>query len=604
MSERSPSDAALNSSVRRFWRTVSVVGLAALVIGLTAPNVFVFSDKILLPVNIGAGWAVTAVFSPADAWLRVGDRVDPASLTPDGRLVRTGGRFLKPGEVLHLVIERAGQRRAIAIQIPSTPAGSPVVTWLKRLTTTIFVIVAALLVLLRPCRMTWGFFFFALGSSNAGPYVVQELSPSIFNPFALLFNAIMTMFSFTGFLLFASRFPSDSTYGWRAQIDHFAPLAGLMGSVVNVFDGLAIVEGRQSLNFWNNVNSVLPPTILIIGMVALIGGYFHMTSSQRQRLKWVVAGFSIALLASSYQYVANLFPNGGWPEPWGSAGYTLDALYVLNLFIPATVAYAVLKHHVLDVNFVISRALVIGTLTTSLVAAFALVDWFFTKAVEQQRLAVYAEVGVALAFGFGLNGMHHRVDVLIERVLFRPRHLPEARLDRIAAGVSHAVSDDAVDAALVREPAEALRLKSAAIFRRQSSGSFVRTAAVGWQNGATEELHPNDPIVLHMQGERGPMRLRGVGRRDDNFPKDAEAPIITFPLLVRHQLEGLALYGTHETGEDMDPDEIRTLERLARSAAAAYDHLEAESIKLKVGSLISENELLRTQLAEAQIQPA
>jgi len=595
----------LNSPLRRFWRTVSVVALAALVIGLTFPNVFLDKWDFLIPVNLGTNWTVTAVYPPVDAWLRIGDRVDPASLSPDGRLTLYFERALPAGTSLPLTVERAGRRIGISIQSPQNGAQALTLTWVKRVSASLFIIFGALLVLMRPCRMTWGFFLFALGSVGGDPFILQYIAPASYDaPLFVFRHVLFDGIGTAGLLIFASRFPSDYASGWRLLIDRWAPLAGLINSIAGSLTYFSIFLGWQSVQTWLTANSYLSGTLLTVGMLSLIGGYFRMSASERQRLKWVVGGFAIYLVAAGYQTLSFYLPGGGWPASWVAAGYTVDILNATNLFIPATVLYAVLKHHVLDINFVFSRAIVFGALTTILIGAFALVDWFFTKAVEQQRMAVYAEVAVAVGLGFGLNGMHRRVDALIDRVLFRRRHLAEARLERVAAGISHAVSNDAVDAALVEEPANAFQLVSAAIFRRQDGGNFVRSSAVGWPSDTGGQLHPNDPLVIHMQGERGPMRLRYVDRREDNFPKEAAAPIIAFPLMVRHQLEGLALYGAHVTGEDIDPDEVRTLERLSKSAAAAYDHLEAEAMKSKLDSATREIESLRTELAETQIQPA
>ncbi|MDQ6767848.1 MAG: hypothetical protein M3Z41_08570 [Candidatus Eremiobacteraeota bacterium] len=453
---------------------------------------------------------------------------------------------------------------------------------MKRVSASLFIIVGALLVLVRPCRMTWGFFLFALGSNGGTPYILQYIAPPSFDAgFFVLTHIIQDGLGTAGFWMFASRFPSDVASGWRLKIDRWAPLAGLIASIAGSLSYVAIFQGWRSFQTWVNAYFYLSEALLTVGMLTLIGGYFRISASERQRLKWVVGGFAIYLGAVAYVNVSYYLPGGGWPASWVAAGYTIDILNATNLFIPATVVYAVLKHHVLDINFVISRALVFGTLTTALVGILALVDWFFEKALVHQQFAIYAEVGVALGFGFGLNGMHRRVEAFIDRVLFRRRHLAEARLKRIAAGISHAVSSDAVDASLVTEPADAFQLTSAAVFRRQDSSSFVRATAVGWPNDSGQQLHPNDPIILHMQGERGPMRLRHVKIEKDNFPSDAAAPIIAFPLLVRHQLEGLALYGAHVTGEDIDPDETRMLERLSTSAAAAYDHIEAQDQRAK-----------------------
>ena len=573
----------LNAPVRRAWRTAGVIVMAALVIGLTFPNVFINNWDYLIPISLGNDWSVTAVYPPADASLRVHDTIVPSSLTPDGRLTVFDVRALPPGSTLRFTVARSGRSIGISVQSPRNQLSTtPIVTWVKRLSASLFIIIGALLVLRRPCRMTWGFFLFALGSNFGAPYILQYLAPSSFDAGYFLINIVFGDGLWTaGLWMFTARFPSDVATGWRAKIDRLAPFAGLIAFVAGTLSYLAIYQGWRSFQTWYNANFWISEALLAVGILSLLGGYFEMSASERQRLKWVVAGFAIYYGAVAYLNLAPYLPGGGWPASWTAAGYTIDILSVTCLFIPATVVYAVLRHHVLDVNFVISRALVFGTLTTIVVGVFAIIDWFFSKVVQQQRLAFYADLAFALAFGFGLDGMHRRVDKFIDRVLYRQRHLAEARLDRVAAGISHMTSDRAVDTALVDEPAHALDLVSAAIFRRQDGKGFSRVASVGWATDATEELPADDPILLHMQGERGPLRLRHIKRRADNFPKKAAVPIIAFPLLVRHQLEGLALYGAHVTGEDIDPDEVRILERLATSAAAAYDHIEAQNLRSK-----------------------
>ncbi len=63
-------------------------------------------------------------------------------------------------------------------------------------------------------------------------------------------------------------------------------------------------------------------------------------------------------------------------------------------------------------------------------------------------------------------------------------------------------------------------------------------------------------------------------------------------------------YGAHVHGEALDPDEIKIIAGLAAGAAAAYDHIEAEALRKNNEAMKNEVDSLRTQLAEAQIQPA
>jgi hypothetical protein len=53
----------------------------------------------------------------------------------------------------------------------------------------------------------------------------------------------------------------------------------------------------------------------------------------------------------------------------------------------------------------------------------------------------------------------------------------------------------------------------------------------------------------------------------------------------------------HKNGSDLDADELRIISQLGSAAAAAFDHLEVQTLRKEV-------ETLRSLLAESQIQPA
>jgi hypothetical protein len=91
-------------------------------------------------------------------------------------------------------------------------------------------------------------------------------------------------------------------------------------------------------------------------------------------------------------------------------------------------------------------------------------------------------------------------------------------------------------------------------------------------------------MLLH--GELGPLRLSDIRWPRRDLPQGVGEPVLAVPVLVRHRLIAIALYGSHSNGEALDPDEVDAIDRLASGAAAAYDHLEAEALR-------RENELLR-----------
>lgn len=114
--------------------------------------------------------------------------------------------------------------------------------------------------------------------------------------------------------------------------------------------------------------------VLALGIIALFAGLVDLEARQRQRLRWVAAGFGLYLVCFVYQDVAGYLPSEGWPASWSTAGWTSDVLNGSVIFIPLAVTYAVFKHYVLDINFIIGRWLVYGLLTSIAIAAFAIVE--------------------------------------------------------------------------------------------------------------------------------------------------------------------------------------------------------------------------------------
>jgi len=56
---------------------------------------------------------------------------------------------------------------------------------------------------------------------------------------------------------------------------------------------------------------------------------------------------------------------------------------------------------------------------------------------------------------------------------------------------------------------------------------------------------------------------------------------------VRHELVSFTLYGAHTNGAQLDPDEVELLKELAREAARAYDHVEAERAQQRYSQMLA-----------------
>jgi hypothetical protein len=437
--------------------------------------------------------------------------------------------------------------------------------------------------LLRPSAMTWSFYLYSILRHYGDLYFYWPGSAVFYYANALAYTSLggATCALVT---IFALRFPRNEVTGWRRPLQSIAivlaalfPLAWLWVFVRFEFLGLPS-QAAATVLVW--ATSLVYAGAAAIFLVTL----FASRGDERQRLQWILV-FPIVLLLRVI--VINI--SGAVPE------WIVDGLIALAVLVPLTVAYAVIRRRVFDVQFVISRALVFGGLTSVIAGTFLLIDWFMTRQFAQTRFTLTAEIIFALALGSSLNMLHHNVDRFVDGVFFRQRHLAERRLAKAAAAVTRADNFAAVDQFVVHEPVQALGLTSAALFRKSEHGAFVRRIEVGWSEDDARELSANDPLLLHLLAENEAVRISEVTWAG-HAPHLANA-VFVMPVLLRDQIVAIAFYGPHVTGADIDPDEEKALAPLLERAGAAYDHIDANSLRAKVELLTRERDAKEREIA-------
>ena len=442
--------------------------------------------------------------------------------------------------------------------------------------------------------MTWAFYAYACGTAPAVPLLLGYLGVPALLVFqiGLATYILSTSVASTAFLVFAARFPDDAATGWRRKADSAAPyifIALVIATLVSNYEYF-VADSPSAVPVFLALTSAFIG-LYILGFAALVTTYFGSAGSARQRTSWVIAGLAVSAVVLGAQALDVV------THFWPSTAVGVDALSLFNVAVPLTVAYAVLRHNILDIRFVISRALVYGVMTSLLVVVFALIDWIFVKQLENTGLGIVAEVGAAVGLGFWLNSLHHHVDQFVDSVFFRQRYLMEKRLARVAGALPHAVTADFVDETLVAEPHNALQLASCAVFRRIDDGQYVRTKSLGWSDDDCRTLDLNDPMLLQLVAGQVPLDLHDLRWPRTDLPDGAARPVLAVPVLVRRQLIDFALYGSRAVGEALDPDEVKSLNALASGASVAFDHIEAEELRRKVDAVVRENQALRTAIA-------
>ncbi|HKU81018.1 MAG TPA: PDZ domain-containing protein [Candidatus Tumulicola sp.] len=560
--------------------------------------------------NVGSDGVTVASVEPGlpaqRAGLRPGDRLVYQSVPRFARLNTILNEPVSSGDTLRLRVERAGKVYAIAITPVPFPSLYGISDLFYAFAGVALGAVSLALVVLRPSRLTWGF------ALVAPPLLVPEAlvrwahhAPS--GPaFACEIGiALAYALQASGMMIFASRFPDDAPRGPNRVVDRLAAPLGLAIGLLYVYTYFNIwfspTPPPVALLYLQDY--VAPSLPSLFALFALVTTYAVSSGSLRSRLTPTLVAFVLLVLTSTAQQVAETLTSNA-----GALLFVYFAFALAAVLVAVSVAYAVVRHRVIDVSFIVGRTLVYTILTLFAVSIFSMIEYFVGKLLERGGLALVLEIVAAAAIGLSMNALHARLDRAIDVVLFRRRHLAEARIKRTAAMLPHAMNKDFVNRALVHEAIESFDLASAAAFvLDDDAGGYARACAAGWGSADAAALDLDDRLVVHLRATRAPVHLTQLPWERTDVPSGAQQPLYAIPVTLGTRVEAIALYGGHTAGEDLDPDERHSLRGLANGAALAYDHLAAADLRRRLEAARQENESLRrvertlTQLLERRL---
>ncbi|MDE2481306.1 MAG: hypothetical protein KGN02_03855 [bacterium] len=557
------------SSRMTFVRTFLIVAFAVL---LGAQQ---FSDMLLPWKPFGTyGFSATTFGdvtsvqpgSPAAlAGIEPGDRIEISHLSYHERRRILYLTLSPPGETMTFPVVHRGVKRAVtltSVVYARTLAEnvSDIVETFERL---VLIGIAVFLVLKRPSLLTFSFYLIALGSEG-GASLAARLSDTWLHVNSFVTNGAIIAGACAS-IVFAMMFPRPAPT--RAIV---RTAYGLLALAV-VWLGINVATSSSMMFSWSmatdptvlawvfRLDTLLPGVLAVSATLAFIVNYVRSSDEDRVRMQWVAFGFAIGSIGNfGTPIIIALFSYQ--PPLW-----LQNSVLTLNIFIPVTVAYAILRHHIVDLRFFLSRALVYSAVTGIAVVTLILLELVVSKQLEEYHLALAVEVAGALVIGIGMNRFHKAIDELIERFIFRSVFAAEKHLGNVGDAMMFARSAEQIDALLAEESARSLDLSSVRI---------------------TRVFDDSDRLALRLHAARALLE---------------EAYDVAIPILIRDRLFGYARFGPHRNGSAIDPKEREILAKLCERAAIAYDHVtseeraaENESLRAQIDVLTARNDELRS----------
>jgi GAF domain len=523
--------------------------------------------------------------------LQTGDRIELRSLTPQQRFWLLRG--YAPANA-RIVLRVRRNHRAFPLNLPAAPPDYSRRAMLARdigipLNFFLSLGLASALFLMRPRAMTLAFYVYTMLMLVKVNQTSLDLASWPINLASDLAIQVVYPAAQLMILVFAQRLYGRPSRAWPwffggALLLSVIVFAVWVDPIVWAVFQRYGVPGPTDL--FTGLADALLLVVVLSGLAYIASG---ATAIDRTRVSWVVAGIALAPILDLTWAIAHVLSN-----LVQNASTTLIALqYWCDALLPwfglvgsIFVVYGFLSERVVDFRFVIGRAAIYGSVTALLVLLFGIIEWWAEQIFENTRPAIYVSLFAALFIGFSLNALHGRIEDFLNAFFFRDQRRAEESLRRAARALANTSSEKTLIEFLIDEPVRMLGLASAALFlARGSDGVFERAAARGWENHEAESIDPEDPLVVELRAELSPLELDGRQRADVPVPGGSKTPSLVVPLVMRGSVFGFVFYGGRKNGVPLTLAERALLESIARGAAAAYDHIDADRSRARIARL-------------------
>jgi len=173
---------------------------------------------------------------------------------------------------------------------------------------------------------------------------------------------------------------------------------------------------------------ILPllPLCMLASAFSLVLRYRRSGGEQREQIKWIAFAASVVGLL----YLITMVSSFTFEGPWGAAGTPLwlgllqQASLVSFSAVPIAVGFAVLKYRLYDIDLLINRTLVYGSLTATLALIYfggVVVLQYVFRALTAQGSTI-AVVASTLAIAALFNPLRRRVQGFVDRRFYRRKY--------------------------------------------------------------------------------------------------------------------------------------------------------------------------------------
>jgi class 3 adenylate cyclase len=349
------------------------------------------------------------------------------------------------------------------------------------------------------------------------------------------------------------------------------------------------------------------PLFMVIGAISLLTSvllsFFRKASSiARQRAKVVLFGAALAFPIPAFvMFLSNL-------------GVTLAGMKILNNFLvfpimifPASIAYAIAKHNLFDVDVFIKRTVGYVIMTAVVGMAYFSIQTVVKTVVLSPILGGYAEnvypILFALLVVFLFNPVNRKVQGSVDKLFYRKKFDYKDTVLSVSNALTSVLNLDEVLRRIINTLRKEMFIDRAGVIllepQKECKALFISDAAEGPKDDIVEQCLPfDDPLVSLVTREKKLITKYDIAEaprystvREPCGQRFSEmGASLTLPLTYQDEVTGVLALGNKKSGHFYSSEDVHLLETLANQGAVAIENA-------KLAEQMKKEETVRTNLA-------
>jgi hypothetical protein len=227
------------------------------------------------------------------------------------------------------------------------------------------------------------------------------------------------------------------------------------------------LEGLTWLSDAANVGFPLLALCILASVASLVLRYRRSRGEEREQIKWIAFSASVIGLLFLIGLVISLI-YGSTPPSWTRLLDTMTALSYTG--VPIAVGFAVLKYRLYDIEVIINRTLVYGSLTLLLALVYfggvTGTQAIFRTLSGQEQQPQLAIVVSTLVIAALFNPLRRRIQAFIDRRFYRKKYDAAKTLEAFSARLREETDLQALNGELTRVVRETMQPSHVSLWLR------------------------------------------------------------------------------------------------------------------------------------------